>query len=128
MTIQENLAIFNSWHLPSWIFLYSPSKWKKSWHNWLLSNWNRWLCWNLAPVPQIVQKIPENYCPRLYLSIGQVWLNELWFKRILSHVQHSSRCHRFGKSCDVYKYKPLNILKTGNKFSTDWKILNLCLR
>ena len=48
--------------------------------------------WNLASVPQIVQKIPENYCPYLYLSTGQVWqLNELWFKRYiqkctLSHV------------------------------------------
>ena len=29
--------------------------------------------WNLAPVFQIVQKIPENYCPCLFLSIGQVW-------------------------------------------------------
>ena len=28
--------------------------------------------WNLAPVLQIVQKIPENYCPCLYLLIGQV--------------------------------------------------------
>ena len=24
--------------------------------------------WNLAPVLQIFQKIPENYCPSLYLS------------------------------------------------------------
>ena len=28
---------------------------------------------NLATVFQIVQKIPENYCPCLYLSIGQAW-------------------------------------------------------
>ena len=27
--------------------------------------------WNLTPVLQIVQKIPENYFPCLYLSIGQ---------------------------------------------------------
>ena len=40
--------------------------------------------WDLAPVLQIVQKIPENYCPCLYLSIDQVWLlNELWFKRYI---------------------------------------------
>ena len=31
----------------------------------------------LVPVLQIIQKIPENYCPCLYLSIG----HELWFKR-----------------------------------------------
>ena len=48
--------------------------------------------WNLAPVSQIVQKIPKNYCPHLYLSTGQVWwLHDLWFKRFiqkctLSHV------------------------------------------
>ena len=29
--------------------------------------------WGLAPVLQIVQKIPKNYCPSLYLSIGHVW-------------------------------------------------------
>ena len=28
---------------------------------------------DLAPVLQIVQKITENYCPCLYLPIGQVW-------------------------------------------------------
>ena len=40
--------------------------------------------WNLAPTLQIFQKIHENYCPCLYLSIGQVcWLNELWFKRYI---------------------------------------------
>ena len=32
----------------------------------------------MDPVLQIVQKIPENHCPCLHLSIGQVlWLNEL---------------------------------------------------
>ena len=30
------------------------------------------MIWNLAPVFQMVQKIPENYCLSLYLSIGQV--------------------------------------------------------
>ena len=36
--------------------------------------------WNVAPVLQIVQTIPENYRNCLYLSVGQVWwLNELWF-------------------------------------------------
>ena len=33
---------------------------------------------NLAPVLQVVQNIPENYFPCLYLSIDQVW----WFNLI----------------------------------------------
>ena len=38
----------------------------------------------LTPALQIVQKIPENYSPCLYLSIGQVQLlNELWFERYI---------------------------------------------
>ena len=95
----ERSSHFNSWHLPFSIILYSPSEKNEtaeSWHNWLLSNWRKLLYWNLATVLQIVQKIPENYCPCLYLSIGQVWwLNELWFKRYtqkctLSHVQYPS--------------------------------------
>ena len=46
----------------------------------------------LSPSPQTVQKIPENYCPCMYLLVSQVWLvHELWFKRYiqkctLSHV------------------------------------------
>ena len=42
---------------------------------------------DLVPVLQIVQKIPENFCPGLYLSIGQVWwLNEIWFKDIFKNT------------------------------------------
>ena len=42
------------------------------------------MTWNLAPVSQIVQKIPENYYPCLYQPVDQVWLlNELWFKRYM---------------------------------------------
>ena len=40
--------------------------------------------WNLSVVLQIVQKIPENYYPSLYLSVDQVWwLSEFWFKRCI---------------------------------------------
>ena len=40
--------------------------------------------WNLAPVLLFAQKIPQKHCPRLQLSIGQVWwLNDLWFKRYI---------------------------------------------
>ena len=50
--------------------------------------------WNLASVLQIVQKIPENYCPCLYLSIGQVWwLYELWFKRYIQKM-HPVLCFK----------------------------------
>ena len=33
--------------------------------------------WNLASVPQLVQKIPENYWPWIYLSIGQAKFGDL---------------------------------------------------
>ena len=40
--------------------------------------------WKLAPVLQIVQKIPENFCPCLCPSVDQVWwLNELWFNQYI---------------------------------------------
>ena len=43
--------------------------------------------WNLAPVYQIFQKIPENYCPCLYLSITRVWWpNEFWLKRYIQKM------------------------------------------
>ena len=97
------------------------------WHKSLVSSWSRLLnwkkTWNLASVLQIVHKIPENYCPCLYLSIGQVWLfHELWLKRYvqkcaLSRVLISSWRHRFGQSWDVQKYTNLHILRTEHKFS-----------
>ena len=52
--------------------------------------------WNLAPILQIAQKIPKNYCPCLYLSIIQVcWLNELWFKRCIQKcaLSHTNTHH-----------------------------------
>ena len=91
MTIYQDLAIFNSCRLPFWIVPYSPfqkNETLESLHNWLWNNWGQLLNWKepgtYPPVRQIVQKIPENYCPRLYLSIGKVWwLNELWSKRYI---------------------------------------------
>ena len=84
MKIQQDLAIFNVWHIPFSIVPYSSfqkHETLESWYVWLLSNWG---AWNLAPVLQIVQKITENNHPCLYLSTGQVWwLNELWFKRYI---------------------------------------------
>ena len=121
---------FNSWHLPFLIVPYSPFQKHETlefWHKSLVSSWSRLLnwkkTWNLASVLQIVQKIPENYCPCFYLSIGQVWLfHELWLKRYvqkcaLSRVLISSWRHRFGQSWDVQKYTNLHILRTEHKFS-----------
>ena len=42
ITIQQDLAIFNGWHIPFLIVLYSPlqkHETLESWHIWLLSNW-----------------------------------------------------------------------------------------
>ena len=46
MTIQQDLAIFNGWHIPFLIVLYSPfqkNETLESWYIWLLSNWGRLL-------------------------------------------------------------------------------------
>ena len=99
MTLYRDLAIFKSQHLPFLNASYSPfqkNETLKSSHNWLLSNWSRLLNWkrpwNLALVLKIVQTIPKNCCPCIYLSISQVWwliwwLNwwstELWFERYI---------------------------------------------
>ena len=43
---QQDLAIFNGWHIPFLIVLYSPfqkNETLESWHIWLLSNWSRLL-------------------------------------------------------------------------------------
>ena len=88
--------------------------------------------WNLAPVLQIVQKIPQNYCPWVYLSIGQVWwLNELWSKRYiqkytLSHVlilimtSHIWYITRWLQMQWIFWEQNITFLRKN-------KILNLCL-
>ena len=48
LTIWQDLAIFNSWHLPFLNVPYSPfqkNETEESWHNWLLSNWSWLLHW-----------------------------------------------------------------------------------
>ena len=87
--------IFNSWYLQFLIFPYLRFQKNETLGFWVIgleqvAELKK--TWNLALVPQIIQKIHENYCPCIHLSIGQVWwLNELWFKRYnknstLSHV------------------------------------------
>ena len=48
MTIQQDLATFNSWHLPFLIVPYATfqkNEALKCWHDWLLSNWSRLPNW-----------------------------------------------------------------------------------
>ena len=48
MATQQDLAIFNGWHIPFLIVFYSPfqkNETLESWHIWLLSNWDRLLNW-----------------------------------------------------------------------------------
>ena len=43
MTIEQDLTILNSWHLPFLSVPYSPfqkNEAPQSWHNWLLNNWS----------------------------------------------------------------------------------------
>ena len=90
--------------------------------------------WNLAPVIQIVQKITKNYCPILYLSVGQVWwLHELLFKRYSKmYLGSCTNTHR-----DITNSVNHGMVKnTKTWISWEWniifllnkKILNLCLR
>ena len=77
----------------------------------------------------------QNYCPCLYLTIGQVWwLNELWFKRYiqkctLSHIlilimtSHYLVNHWMCKNTKTWKSWEQNITFLRNK-----KIFNLCFR
>ena len=69
--IQQDLAIFNGWHIPFLIVLYSPFQKNETLELGQVAKLRR--IWNLAPVLQIVQKVTENYCLSLYLSTGQVW-------------------------------------------------------
>ena len=90
--------------------------------------------WNLAPLLQIIQKIPENCCPGLYLSIGQVWcwLNELWFKRYikkctLSHELILIMTSQILLIVEWFKIQKLDYLENGLERHNN-KILNLYLR
>ena len=62
------------------IFKFALFTFSKKWNTriltWLIIKWLEQVAklkrtWNLASVLQIVQKIPENYWPCLYLSTGQ---------------------------------------------------------
>ena len=83
------IGIATQWNLHLWIFLLNPIKMKfgqiqvcsmTTISNMILTEKDL----ELTPVLQVVQKIPENYFPCLFLSIGQVWwLKDLWFKRYI---------------------------------------------
>ena len=123
-TLQQDIAIFNSGHLPFLIVPYTPFQKKKHWNLEIIVYWvNGAGCYikkdlNLAQVLQIVQEIHENYCPCLYLSIGQIWsLNEVWFKRsiqkcTLSHILILTMTPQIWQIMECLKYKNLNTLRT----------------
>ena len=87
--------------------------------------------WNLTPVLQIVQTIPENFCSCLHLSIGQVW----WPSSKDIFKMHSVLCtntyhdvsnlvnHGMVKNTKTWISWKQNIIFLRNK-----KILDLCLR
>ena len=90
--------------------------------------------WILAPVLQIVQKIPENYWPCLYLFTGQIW----WLHDVVQKIypkMYPVSCtnthhdvtylgnHRMVKNTKTWISWKQNITFLRNK-----KIFNLCLR
>ena len=84
---------------------------------------------------QIVQKIPENYCPCLYLSTTQVWwLNELGFKRYIQKYTVSWINTHYDVT-DLVNHRIIKNTKTWipkerekKYFLRNNKILNQCLR
>ena len=92
--------------------------------------------WNLAPVLQIVPKIPSNYCP-CFISIywPQVWWLYLWVvvQKIYSTVYSVLYANTQHDATDLVNYGMVKNRKTW--ISWEWninflwnkKILNLCL-
>ena len=65
ITIQQDPTIFNGWHIPFLIVLYSPlqkNETLESWHIWLLSNWGRLLNW----------KGPGIWSPKLFKRLLKI--------------------------------------------------------
>ena len=88
--------------------------------------------WNLPPVLQIVQKIHENYCPCLYLSIGQVW--SLVVQKIYSKMHPVSCTNTHHDVTDLVNLGMVKNTKTwiswerNTTFPRNKKILNLRIR
>ena len=90
----------------------------------------------VAKPVQIFQKISENCCPCLYLSVAQVWwLNELWFKR------YSKLIEKKYILCNSTRHDITDLVNRGIdkiqklELSWEWNIafllngkINLCLR
>ena len=87
--------------------------------------------WNLAPVLQIVQKITENCCSYLYISVGQIWScgSKDIFKNAPSLMcRYSSWRHRFGRHGIVKNTKTWISWERNITFLRNKKIHNLCHR
>ena len=90
--------------------------------------------WNLAPVLQIVQKIPENYCSCSHLSIGHVLrLIELLLK-IYSKISSISCTNIYHDATDLVNQGMVKNTKAwiswerNITFLQNKKFCNLCLR
>ena len=102
-----------------------------------MSNYSRWLNWkdleHSSSSPSY-SKISENYCPCLYLSIGQVcWLYKLWFKRyihkcIQSHLLIFIMMSQIWQIVWSFKRQVWISWEQDINFQGNKKIVNMCLR
>ena len=70
-TIQQDLTIFNRWHIPFLIVPYSPfqkNETLESWHNWLLSNWSRLLNWKRSETWPQSSKLFQRFLKNIALA------------------------------------------------------------
>ena len=117
------------------LLTFSKNKTLESWHNWLLSNWNRLLNWKGSGTLSQSSKFSKRFLKIIalaciHLSIGQGWwLNELCFKR---YIQKCTKTHH--DVTDLINHRMTKNTKTwifweqNKTFLQDKKILNLSLR
>ena len=102
ITIQQDLTIFNGWHIPFLITLYSTfQKYGRleSWPISLLSNWDRQLNQKGPGILSIPPNCLKDYWKLLPLLMSINWPSLVisWF--VVQKI-YSSLHHRFGKSWD----------------------------
>ena len=76
ITIQRDLAIFNRWNLQFLNVPYSPfqkNETLESWHNWLLSNWDRLLNWKRPGTSPSPPNYSKDYWKLLPLLTSISW-------------------------------------------------------
>ena len=141
MTIQQDLAIFNDWHIPFLIVLYSPfqkNETLESWHIWLLSNWDRLLIEKDLESSPSLPNCSKDYWKLLYLLISINWpsLVTSWFvvRKIYSKTHVISCTNTHCDVTDLVNHWMVENTKTWISwerniiFLRNKKILNLCVR